>query len=136
MAGGSGLAPVKSIVEAALAAGARQPVRLYVGARAERDLYMLDHLAALAARHPNLEVVPVLSEPGGPTARRTGFLHEALRADLAGLDGWKAYLAGPPAMVEACVGVLGELGLRRTDCHADAFYTEADKQVLQRGMAG
>jgi CDP-4-dehydro-6-deoxyglucose reductase/ferredoxin-NAD(P)+ reductase (naphthalene dioxygenase ferredoxin-specific) len=135
VAGGSGLAPIKSIVEAALASGARQPIRLYAGARAERDLYLLDHLAALAARHPNLEVVPVLSEPLGPTTRRTGFLHEALRADIAGLDGWKAYLAGPPAMVEACVDVLAELGLPRADCHADAFYTEADKQALQREAA-
>jgi len=62
-------------------------------------------------------------------------VHEALRADIAGLDGWKAYLAGPPAMVEACVDVLAELGLPRADCHADAFYTEADKQALQREAA-
>ena len=135
VAGGSGLAPIKSIVEAALASGARQPVRLYAGGRAERDLYLLDHLAALAARHTNLEVVPVLSEPQGPTARRTGFLRDALRADLAGgLEGWKAYLAGPPVMVESCVEVLDELGMRRADCHADAFYTEADRQVMQQAM--
>lgn len=134
VAGGSGLAPVKSIVEAALAAGASREIRLYVGARAERDLYLLDHLAALSARHPNLEVVPVLSDPGGPTARRTGFLHEALRADLAGLEGWKAYLAGPPVMVESCVDALAQLGLRRADCHADAFYTEADRQAMLRAM--
>jgi CDP-4-dehydro-6-deoxyglucose reductase/ferredoxin-NAD(P)+ reductase (naphthalene dioxygenase ferredoxin-specific) len=134
VAGGSGLAPIKSIVETALAAGARQPIKLYVGARAERDLYLLDHFAALAARHSNLDVVPVLSEPGEPTARRTGFVSDALAADLGDLDGWKAYLAGPPPMVESCVETLVARGLRRADCHADAFYTEAEKQALMRAM--
>ncbi|MBM3613662.1 MAG: 2Fe-2S iron-sulfur cluster binding domain-containing protein [Alphaproteobacteria bacterium] len=136
VAGGSGLAPIKSIVETALAAGARQPIRLYVGARAERDLYLLDHFAALAARHPNLAVIPVLSAPDGPTARRTGFLADALAADLGALDGWKAYLAGPPLMVESCVDALARLGMARGDCHADAFYTEAEKQALMRAAGG
>jgi ferredoxin-NAD(P)+ reductase (naphthalene dioxygenase ferredoxin-specific) len=130
IAGGSGLAPIASIIETALAGGARQPIRLYVGARAERDLYRLDRFAELAARHPNLEVVPVLSEPDAPTARRTGFLKDVIAADIADLDGAKAYLAGPPIMVETCVGVLEARGMRRGDCHADAFYTEAEKRAL------
>ncbi len=134
VAGGSGLAPIKSIVETALMSGARQPIRLYVGGRAERDLYLLDHFAALAARHSNLSVTPVLSQADGPTERRTGFLADALSADLADLDGWKAYLAGPPAMVESCVDALAMRGMARGDCHADAFYTEADKQALMRAM--
>jgi CDP-4-dehydro-6-deoxyglucose reductase/ferredoxin-NAD(P)+ reductase (naphthalene dioxygenase ferredoxin-specific) len=134
VAGGSGLAPIKSIVETALTSGARQPIRLYIGGRAERDLYLLDHFAALAARHPNLSVTPVLSQADGPTERRTGFLADALSADLADLDGWKAYLAGPPAMVESCVDALAARGMARGDCHADAFYTEADKQALMRAM--
>lgn len=134
VAGGSGLAPIKSIVETALASGMRQPIRLYVGARAERDLYLLDHFAALGARHPNLSVVPVLSEPDGPTARRTGLVADALAADLGDLDGWKAYLAGPPPMVETAVDALVARGMRRDDCHADAFYTEADKMALRQAL--
>jgi len=137
VAGGSGLAPIKSTVEEALARGARQPIHLYFGVRAERDLYLQDHLAALAAKHPNLRVIPVLSEPDGPTERRTGFLSEAVGKDFAngaggaGLDGFKAYLAGPPIMVETCTRVLKHLGLARQNLHADAFYTEADKAKLE-----
>ena len=127
LAGGSGLAPIKAIVESALDAGMGQAIHLYFGVRDERDLYLEDHFGELAARHPNLIFVPVLSEPGAPTARRTGFLHDAVRADFTDLDGCKAYLAGPPPMVEAATGVLTALGIRRQDCHADAFYTEADK---------
>jgi CDP-4-dehydro-6-deoxyglucose reductase/ferredoxin-NAD(P)+ reductase (naphthalene dioxygenase ferredoxin-specific) len=136
LAGGSGFAPIRAILTTALAAGAAQPIRLYFGVRAERDLYALDELEALAARHRNFSYVPVLSEPGGPTARRTGFLHDAVAADYpaaAALDGFKAYLAGPPPMVEAATALLAARGLRRQDCHADAFYSEADKAALTKG---
>ncbi len=127
VAGGSGLAPIKSIVEVALASGMQQPIHLYYGARDERDIYLEDHFRALAKTHPNLRYTPVLSEPSGKTSRRTGFLRDVLRQDFQTLDGTKAYLAGPPVMVETCVAVLEELCVCKQDCHADAFYTEADK---------
>jgi ferredoxin-NAD(P)+ reductase (naphthalene dioxygenase ferredoxin-specific) len=130
LAGGSGLAPIKSIVETALAHGLQQPIALYFGARAERDLYLEDHFRALAVRHGNLTFIPVLSQPDGPTQRRTGFLADAVRADCTTLDGVKAYLAGPPVMVETATATLIDLGVRRQDCHADAFYTEAEKAAL------
>lgn len=127
LAGGSGLAPVKSIVEHALAHGANQDIHLYFGVRDERDLYLQDHFAGLAAAHPNLRFIPVLSEPTAATRRRTGFVHAALDADIADFDGCKAYLAGPPPMVEAATTLLIARGMRREDVHADAFYTEAEK---------
>lgn len=130
IAGGSGLAPVGAIVQAALAAGAAQPIHLYIGARDERDLYGVEAFEVLAVAHPNLTVVPVLSEPSGPTGRRTGYVGAVAAADFEDLDGAKAYLAGPPAMVEATVPLLEAKGLRRADIHADAFYTEADKAAL------
>lgn len=130
LAGGSGLAPIKSIVETALRAGATQPIHLYVGVRDERDLYLEDHFTRLAAKHRNLNFVPVLSEPARATTRRTGFLADAVRQDFTSLDGAKAYLAGPPIMVETAAAALEALGLRRTDCHADAFYSEAEKAAL------
>jgi CDP-4-dehydro-6-deoxyglucose reductase/ferredoxin-NAD(P)+ reductase (naphthalene dioxygenase ferredoxin-specific) len=137
IAGGSGLAPIKSTVEEALARGARQPIHLYFGARAERDVYLEDHFRALAAKHANLKFTVVLSEPDGPTERRTGFLSEAIGQDFAaaasGFDGFKAYLAGPPVMVETCTQVLKRRALARQNCHADAFYTEADKAKLESG---
>ncbi len=130
LAGGSGLAPIKSIVERALALERRQPIHCYFGVRDERDLYLEDHFKGLAARHGNLTFTPVLSEPEGATARRTGFLADAVAADFASLDGAKVYLAGPPVMVETCVAAVQRLGAARGDCHADAFYTEQDKAKL------
>ncbi len=131
VAGGSGLAPVKAIVEAALAAGAKQPIHLYFGVRAERDLYMEAHFRRMTEAHPNLSLIPVLSEPEGETSRRTGYLADAVAADFADLDGFKAYLAGPPIAVETTVEKLLAAGGRRRDIHADAFYTEADKAKLE-----
>lgn len=127
LAGGSGLAPIKSIVERALRIGMKQPIHLYFGVRDERDLYLEDHFLALAGQHPNFTFTPVLSAPSGETRRRTGFLADAVKADHAALDGAKAYLCGPPVMVETCMAALIAAGLAKENCHADAFYTEADK---------
>ncbi len=130
LAGGSGLAPVKSIVESALAAGAEQPIHMYFGVRAEQDVYLEDHFQDLAAKHDNFTFEIVLSEPDGDTERRTGFLVDIVGDDFTDLDGAKAYLAGPPIMVETCAGKLKDISVRNEDCHADAFYTEAEKAAL------
>jgi CDP-4-dehydro-6-deoxyglucose reductase/ferredoxin-NAD(P)+ reductase (naphthalene dioxygenase ferredoxin-specific) len=131
LAGGSGLAPIKAIVEQALAKGMEQDLTLYFGVRAERDLYLEKHFERLAELHGNFRFIPVLSETNEPSRRRTGFLADALSSDFTTLDGAKAYLAGPPIMVETCTAALAKLGLRRQDVHADAFYTEADKAKLE-----
>jgi NAD(P)H-flavin reductase/ferredoxin len=134
LAGGSGLAPIKSMVEHALKLCMAQDIHLYFGVRAERDLYLVEHFGALCETHSNLKFVPVLSEVaalGGATDRRTGFVHDAVAADFDDLDGCKAYLAGPPPMVEAATAMLLARGARREDIHADAFYTEADKASLE-----
>lgn len=123
VAGGSGLAPIKSIVETALAKVMAQPITLYFGVRAERDLYLVAHFEALAARHANFSFIPVLSEETGPTTRRTGMLANAIGEDLASMDGCKIYTAGPPPMVDAVRALAERLGGRPEDLHADPFYT-------------
>ncbi|MFI5029896.1 MAG: 2Fe-2S iron-sulfur cluster-binding protein [Reyranellales bacterium] len=125
VAGGSGLAPIKSIVERALAQKLPQHIHLYFGVRTERDLYLHDHFAALAKKHDTLHFTPVLSEAANG-AYRTGLVHEAVGRDFDELDGCKAYLAGPPVMVEAATKLFEQRGMRRIDIHADAFYTAAE----------
>lgn len=125
VAGGSGLAPICSIIGGALRAGVRSDIYLYFGVRDERDLYLEDHFTGLAREHPNLHFVPVLSQPADQTARRRGFLADVLREDLRDISGWTAYLAGPPVMVETCKAALFPLGLLRDRCHADPFYDQS-----------
>jgi CDP-4-dehydro-6-deoxyglucose reductase/ferredoxin-NAD(P)+ reductase (naphthalene dioxygenase ferredoxin-specific) len=134
IAGGSGLAPMKSIVETALAAMPARPVHFYFGARDERDIYLERRLRELEAAHPEFRFVPVLSEPSGPSARRQGLVGDAVAADFNRFDGAKAYLAGPPAMVESVIEMLQARGLPAEDIHADPFYSEEENR-RRRGPA-
>lgn len=132
VAGGSGLAPMKSIVDAALHQGLRQEIRLYVGARTARDLYLVGHFESLAAAHANFRLIPVLSEPDTPTTMRTGLVGELVAADIEDLPGAKIYLAGPPVMVESTVSLLLARGIDADDIHADPFY--GDAEARRRGI--
>lgn len=126
VAGGSGLAPIKSIVETALRADPQRHVQLYFGARDERDVYLESQLTDLRKQHPNLTVHVVLSEASRPSARRQGLVTEAVSRDFASFEGFKAYVAGPPVMVEAMQRELRGRGVAVRDIHADAFYGQAD----------
>jgi CDP-4-dehydro-6-deoxyglucose reductase/ferredoxin-NAD(P)+ reductase (naphthalene dioxygenase ferredoxin-specific) len=125
VAGGSGMAPIKSVVERALQKALPNHIYFYFGVRTERDLYLHDHFTALAKKHDNLHFIPVLSEGDGTNVRH-GLVHEAVAADFDEFDGCKAYLAGPPVMVEAATKLFEQRGMRRVDIHADAFYTAAE----------
>lgn len=122
VAGGSGLAPMLSIVGSALSSGMRQPIHLYVGARTARDLYALETLAKWQSHHGNLRVAPVLSEEAHDHFQ-TGIVAAAVQYDHADMDGWKAYVAGPPPMVDAVREVTASAGLPEIDFHADSFFT-------------
>jgi naphthalene 1,2-dioxygenase ferredoxin reductase component len=60
-----------------------------------------------------------------------GFGHRRVGQDLQDLDGWKAYVAGPPAMVEAATAITMSRGLRPQDLHADVFFTPEDTPAIQ-----
>jgi CDP-4-dehydro-6-deoxyglucose reductase/ferredoxin-NAD(P)+ reductase (naphthalene dioxygenase ferredoxin-specific) len=126
LAGGSGMAPIKCIVEAALRDDPARAIHCYFGARDERDVYLENHLRELSRRHPNLRVEIVLSQPSSRTLRRTGTVTEAVNRDFVRLDDFKAYVAGPPAMVESAQRELASKGLPGRDVHADAFYSQAE----------
>ena len=132
LAGGSGIASIKSIVEQALSQGMKQAIHLYFGVRDERDLYLEARFIKLCEKHKNLRFVPVLSESAGCTERRTGLVHETVSEDFDNLDGAKAYLAGPPPMVEAATEFLRNGGVSRADIHADAFYTALEKTEMEK----
>lgn len=121
VAGGSGLAAIKSIVETALDMGLSQDIHAYLGVRAEADLYMEERFSALTRDYGNLHFVPVLSEAGPDSARRCGLVSDAVASDFSDMNGFKAYVAGPPPMVEATESVLLSRGVLSKDIHADRF---------------
>ena len=103
-----------------------QPIHLLFGVRDERDVYAAEELRELCSTQGNMDIECVLSEPAAPSDRPTGFLHERVACRFSNFDGWKAYLAGPPPMVEAAQTLLQNRGMLSRDIHADAFYTEAE----------
>ena len=125
LAGGTGFAPVKAIIENALLAPVRREMHLYWGARSERDLYLPDLPRDWARAHPRLHFVPVLSEPGlEPGADwngRTGLVHEAVLADFPDLSGHEVYASGPPPMVTAARELFPEQGLDLERLFFDSF---------------
>ncbi|WP_454776049.1 2Fe-2S iron-sulfur cluster-binding protein [Janthinobacterium tructae] len=135
IAGGSGLAPIKGIVESAIARGMRQPIHVYVGARSDRDLYLVEHFEGLAQRLPNLTFTPIVADARAGSPRRTGLVTDAVARDLQDFDGWKAYVAGSPSMVEAAMQICTAGGLRLEDLHADVFLTPAAVSARRHASA-
>lgn len=129
LAGGTGLSSPKSMILDLLEEECGLEMLLIHGVRAARDLYDHEEMVALAARHPNLTYVPVLSapEPDDDWSGETGFVHEALERRYDGLYvGRKAYLCGPPPMVEACIRTLMKGRLFERDIHTERFLTAGD----------
>jgi naphthalene 1,2-dioxygenase ferredoxin reductase component len=124
VAGGTGLAPVLSIVRGAISGGMRHPIHLYVGARSPKDLYGLEWLAQLQREHGALTVHRVVATGAGGPTQRSGLVTDAIAHDLPSLVGWRAYLCGSPPMVEAATLLVGRQGLAAEHIHADAFYPQ------------
>ncbi|UYY87744.1 2Fe-2S iron-sulfur cluster-binding protein [Alcaligenes sp. SMD-FA] len=122
IAGGTGLAPIQSIVETALGWGMSQPIHVYFGVRERRDLYCEDEFKALQERYPNLSFTPVLS--GMPVVPyRRGMVTDAVGQDLPDLNGWKVYVAGSPSMVDEAVGMVLKRGVKVQNLHVNVFFT-------------
>jgi len=125
VAGGTGLAPILSIVRGAIAARMPNPIHLYFGVRSDRDVYGLDALASLQTQHPNLHVHVVVTGGTPRRGHRPGLVTDAIEQDWNDLKGWRAYLCGSPPMVEAATRLVRSKGIATEQVYADAFYNSA-----------
>ncbi len=122
LAGGTGFAPIKALVEHALHKGYKRAMHLYWGCRSRSDLY-LDALPQAWAAAGQLAYVPVLSEPSAEAhwTGRTGLVHQAVLADFPDLSGHQVYACGAPAMIDAARRDFTAAGLPEAEFFADAF---------------
>jgi CDP-4-dehydro-6-deoxyglucose reductase len=130
LASGTGFAPIKAIVAHLRAQEISRPAVLYWGCRHKADLYQHDWALEAAATMPKLRYVPVLSEAKAQDDwhGRTGFVHQAVMADLPDLSGHEVYACGAPVMVDAAQRDFVALcGLPEEAFFADSFTSEADK---------
>lgn len=121
--GGTGFAPLKSIVEDLARSGRKRPLTLYWGSRNRAGLYM-DALAREWEKSlPDFRYVPVLSEAGAADGwtGRTGLVHHAVMADLPDLSRHEVYACGAPAMIDAARSDL----IARCRLPANAFFADA-----------
>lgn len=129
MAGGTGFAPIKGIIEHALHMDISRPMHLYWGVCSKQDLYMDELPAKWAAEHAHITYVPVLSDPLNEDnwQGRTGFVHEAIMADFDDLSGFDIYAGGPPQMVHAGFDAFAKKGLTEEHYFSDSFEYAKDK---------
>jgi CDP-4-dehydro-6-deoxyglucose reductase, E3 len=135
VAGGTGFAPIKAVIEHALYHDiqATRPMVLYWGARAKRDLYLPDLPGHWQSAHTDrFTYIPVLSEPQPEDAwpGRTGFVHQAVLDDFADLSGYQVYACGGPAMIDAARrDFTAQRGLPPEEFFADSFTYAAEAEA-------
>ena len=134
LAGGSGLSSPKSMILDLLAEGSTLPMTMVYGARNRAELYDHELFTRLAAEHAHFTYVPALSdEPAdsGWTGFR-GFVHDAAKAHFDNdFRGRKAYLCGPPIMIDACITTLMQGRLFERDIFMEKFFSAADVQQVR-----
>lgn len=121
MAGGTGFAPLKGIIEHAFHIGIERPMHLFWGVRSERDIYLPDLPARWANERENFRYTPVLSEPTGSWQGRTGWVHEAVVKDYPDMSPFDLYMSGPPPMVFAGRDAFIAAGLPQEHMYSDVF---------------
>jgi phenol hydroxylase P5 protein len=129
IAGGSGLSSPQSMILDLLEAGDTRRIVLFQGARNRAELYNHELFESLAARHSNFTYVPALSQAGDDPewSGFQGYVHEAAKAHFDGrFSSNKAYLCGPPLMIDAAITCLMQGRLFERDIFMERFYSAAD----------
>jgi naphthalene 1,2-dioxygenase ferredoxin reductase component len=136
LAGGTGMAPIMSVLDAALGAGMPpEQIHVYHGVRGERDLYASDRMVS-RVQERGIKFIPVYSEQQVNNARQ-GLVHEAVGKDFHTLHNARIYVAGPPPMVDAVVSLATLRGAPGNQIRADAFYAaEPEKKGLWERVTG
>jgi len=123
VAGGSGMAPIKSILHQMVNENNARSARYFFGARAARDLFLLDKMKEFEQQLPDFEFIPALSEPdpGDDWSGERGLITEVVARRVEGAADTEAYLCGSPLMIDACIEVLKEKGMPEELIYYDKF---------------
>jgi CDP-4-dehydro-6-deoxyglucose reductase len=122
LAAGSGVAPVRALIEAAFSAGADRSLTLIFSARTEADVIDRERFAGWQARHPQFRFIRTLTRDAGPPPRgRIPALLPMLYQDLGDHD---LFIAGAPGFVLACATAADGLGAQRARVHTEVFFVE------------
>lgn len=129
VAGGSGMAPILSMLRTLAEQRCARNIVFYYGARTAKDLICAEEIAALASSLGSLTYVPVLSEPAPESSwsGETGLVTAAIERQAGNLRAAEAYLCGPPAMIDAAIDVLKRKGMFGSRIRYDKFVSTASR---------
>lgn len=132
MAGGTGFAPIKALIEHFLHLGTRRPLHVYWGARTAADLYLRELPERWAREVSTLDFTSVISDASEASRAglRHGLVHEAVLEDHPELSGFDVYMCGPPALIDAGRRSFAEAGLPEEHLYFDSFEYAPD--VLEK----
>jgi CDP-4-dehydro-6-deoxyglucose reductase len=134
IAGGTGFAPLKSMLRHVLEHGINRQIHLYWGARRAQDLYEEALVLEWARKFPQLQFSGVLSEAGEleAGARQLGWVHEAVLARHPDLGLFDIYAAGPPALIEVIRATFPQAGALAQALFFDSFDYAPKSSALSR----
>ncbi len=123
IAGGSGLAPIRSLVYDVIEKGLPHKIRFFFGANTLKDLYYQDEFAQIEKDYPQFQFIPCLARPDPEDNWQgvTGFVTVALEEQVQDAQGKEAYLCGSPGMLDACIKILHNKGFEDTAIFYDKF---------------
>ena len=123
VAGGSGMAPLKSILHDMKNTGNKREVTYFFGANEVRELFYMDDMRAFEEELENFTFVPVVAQPeeGAEWDGETGLVTEPLERHIDDASGYEGYLCGSPGMIDAAVEVLKKLGMPEDRIYYDKF---------------
>lgn len=123
IAGGSGMAPIKSILLSMAEKGIERRARYFFGARSKKDLFLVDEMKDIEKQLPNFEFIPALSDPDPEDnwEGEVGLITDVLDKHLESGNNVEAYLCGSPGMIDACVKVLTSNGVPEEKIYYDKF---------------
>ena len=131
MGGGTGFAPLKSMIENLIETGDKREIHLYWGARDSAELYLDELPSGWSSEHGHIHYRRALSEPSGQGELEAfdGFVHEAVIEEHPDLSEFDVYMSGPPAMIEAAKEAFMEHGLPEDRLFYDSFEFGLDVPV-------
>ena len=123
VAGGSGMAPIKSILHQMQHENNARRTRYFFGARAVRDLFLLEEMKAFEQQLPDFAFIPALSapDPEDHWSGERGMITEVVDSHVETTDNTEAYLCGSPLMIDACIEVLKKKGMAEELIYYDKF---------------
>lgn len=123
IAGGCGMAPIRSILYYLMKTGVDRRFYYFFGARTTKDLFFTEELRDIEKKFPNFKYIPALSEPK-PQDKwegEVGFITQTAEKYIDGKREMEAYLCGPPPMIDAAMKVLTKKGIKEEDVYFDKF---------------